>query len=242
MIIASAQTWPTYENIEANLLDHYRIINTAAANGVQLLVFPEMSITGYVHEAAEKLLFVENDSRLEKLRQLAKEHNMIVIAGAPVKLNSELHIGSFIIFPNGSISIYTKQFLHPGEEHYFVSNFVLNPVVKLEDEQIAFAICADIDHPQHAENARKKGASLYIASIFFSPQGLPGAYSTLSAYAKKFSLNVLMSNFCGESWKSPAAGGSAFWTKRGEMVGKLDNTTPGLIIVQKKNGHWVLKQ
>lgn len=47
MILASAQTKPKRGDIESNLIDHYNIIDLASKNQVDLLVFPEMSITGY---------------------------------------------------------------------------------------------------------------------------------------------------------------------------------------------------
>ncbi len=45
MILAAAQTKPTRGDIEANLSDHYRLIELAVQNGAQLIAFPEMSIT-----------------------------------------------------------------------------------------------------------------------------------------------------------------------------------------------------
>ncbi|WP_244284342.1 nitrilase-related carbon-nitrogen hydrolase [Flavobacterium oncorhynchi] len=50
MILAAAQTKPTQGNIEANLQDHYNLIEMAVQNGEQLITFPEMSITGNERE------------------------------------------------------------------------------------------------------------------------------------------------------------------------------------------------
>lgn len=60
MILAAAQTKPTQGNIEANLQDHYNLIEMAVQNGAQLITFPEMSITGNEREN-------ENDNWTSKI-------------------------------------------------------------------------------------------------------------------------------------------------------------------------------
>ena len=160
MIIASAQTKPQNEDINRNLHDHYRLIRLAADNGVKLIAFPEMSITGYVRELAKKLSFIENDSRLDKLRELAVDNDMIIIAGAPIKMDSGLYIGSFVILPDNSISIYTKQFLHAGEDEFYAASFDYNPIINLDGERISLAICADIENPLHADKANKANCTI----------------------------------------------------------------------------------
>jgi predicted amidohydrolase len=238
MILASAQTKPKRGNIQENLDDHYRLIEIASDNGADLIVFPEMSITGYERERADILAFSSNDNRLDKLIRLAVDNKIIVIAGAPVLINTDLFIGGFIILPDCSVKIYTKQFLHPGEEKYFKSSIDHNPIIELENERISLAICADIDHHLHAENASKVESSIYISSLFFSPNGIPTAHNLLSNYAEKYSMNVLMSNFSGESWGQPSGGRSAFWNKNGGLIVEMNDSNSGLLVVARRNDHW----
>ncbi|MDR1336591.1 MAG: hypothetical protein LBK22_07175 [Tannerella sp.] len=80
MILASAQTRVKQGNIESSLNDHYNLIDLASRNQADLIVFPEMSITGYEREKALDLAFTEKDSRLDVLRQLSAEKQMILIA------------------------------------------------------------------------------------------------------------------------------------------------------------------
>ena len=241
MILAAAQTKPSRGNIEANLSDHYRLIKLAVQNGAQLIAFPELSITGYEREHAQKLAFKKDDSRLDHLKKLAVENNIIIIAGAPIQIESELFIGEFVISPDSSVSIYTKQFLHEGEDEFFQSSFDYNPMITIEDKKISFAICADIDNPLHPENAFKRETDIYIASIFFSPNGIPNAYRDLQGYAQKHKMNVLMSNFSGESWGYPSGGKSAFWNNKGELLGQLNNSDSGLLLVENQNDNWTSK-
>jgi predicted amidohydrolase len=240
MILAAAQTIPKRGDIDANLLDHYRLIELAATNGVQLIMFPELSITGYEREDAARLAFTENDSRLNHLKKLATENKITVIAGAPIRIGSNLFLGEFCIAPN-DVSIYTKQFLHTGEEVYYQPSFDYNPMLEIENERISCAICADIDHPKHPENASIRNSSTYIASIFFSPNGIPQAHQSLQNYASQFQMNVLMANFGGDSYGSPSGGRSAFWNNKGELIAQMGDSGSGLLIIEKQDNDWTSK-
>lgn len=238
MIIASAQTKPVTGDISKNLTDHYSLINIATDNGADLIVFPEMSITGYSRENANKLKFTEKDDRLNEFKRLSIEKKIVIIAGTPVEINTDLFIGSYIFSPNGYVSIYTKQFLHPGEELFFKSSFNYNPVIELHDEKISLATCFDIENNVHAEKAGKIKTTLYIPSIFYSTIGMHEAHILLSGYAKKYSMNILMSNYVGPTWGIEAGGKSAFWNKDGELIAELDSINTGLLIVKKNKGIW----
>ena len=241
MILAAAQTKPKRGDISSNLLNHYHLIELAAQNGANLIAFPELSITGYERENAKELIFTKDDYRIDHLKELAVRNNIVIIAGVPIQIDSQLYIGEFIITPDNSVSIYTKQFLHTGEDEFFDSTFDYNPMISIEDQNISFAICADIDNSLHPENARKKETDIYIASIFFSPNGIPNAYRDLQNYAQKHKMNVLMSNFSGESWGSPSAGQSAFWNNKGELIAQMNDSDSGLLLVEKQDDNWTSK-
>ncbi len=238
MILTAAQTKPKRGDIDANLLDHYRLVELAATNNANLIVFPELSITGYEREKAKQLAFSPNDFRLNQLRKLAVKNQITIIAGAPILIKSELFLGEFIISPDNSISIYTKQFLHTGEEVFYQSSFDYNPILEIEKERISFAICADINNPLHSENAKKNKVSIYIASIFFSPNGIPEAHHSLQNYATNHNMNVLMANFTGESYGSPSGGHSAFWNNKGELKAQMGDSDSGLLLVEQHDTGW----
>lgn len=232
MKIAAAQIQPIGQNTDANIKTHLRMVELAAQQNVDLILFPEMSLTGYERENADALAFTENDARLSVLMEKAKQYQMYIVVGAPIKINSELCIGSFIFSPNGATKIYTKQFLHDGEVLYFNAGNSLNPLIEGQDEKISLAICADISHPVHAENASKMNATLYLASIFYTPNGIDGAYTQLSAYAKKYAMNIVMANYVGSSYSLKAAGKSASWNKKGELISQLNGEEENLLIVE----------
>ena len=238
MILASAQTSPKRFDFESNLNDHYELIKLAAENDADLILFPELSITGYERDMAKGMVFQQHDSRLSQLRNLSVKYKIIVIAGAPVMIDQEIFIGACIIMPDDTISIYTKQYLHAGEDIIYNSSFDHDPIIETGNERISMAICADINNPKHPESARKKGISIYLASIFWEPQDMAKAYKILSEYSGKHAMNILMSNYCGQSWGLDAGGKSGFWDKNGSLIANLNSKDPGLLLIENDIGNW----
>lgn len=241
MILASAQIKGIVGDLKGNLNNHLKMIRLASKNKASLIVFPEMSLTGYCREEALEFAFTKNDSRLTILKEEATKNKMIIVVGAPIIIQNNMYIGSFIIKPNANIEIYTKQFLHDGEALFFKSSFNYNPIIKIENEIIQFAICADIDTEKHAVNASKNNCSMYISSIFFSKKGIEKGHKILANYAKKYKFSILMSNYNGKHWSTLAGGKSAFWNNKGKKINELSISKEGLLIAEKVTANWNIK-
>lgn len=244
MIIAAAQTLAFPRDIAANIADHCAFIEQAAAHKAQLIVFPEMSISGYDVKDPRPLAFMQNDPRVAPLRKAAIAHNMIVAAGAPVAIGEALHIGLFIFLPTGEELLYTKQYVHFSEAAFFTSCFDHDPQVQLGEERISFAICADLKNPLHAEAAAKRESTLYVASIFYTPDSIEDGHARLAAHARTHNMNVLMANFLRSEDAAPddmGSGRSAFWSAGGEMIASLGESERGLLLITKDERGWSAK-
>src|SRR5262249_22829432 len=97
--LAAAQTVPKRGDVEANVEGHIRLIHVAAEAHARVLVFPELSLTGYELDLADELAFSEDDARLNPLLDSASSFGMTLVVGAPVRIGSLLHIGAFILSP-----------------------------------------------------------------------------------------------------------------------------------------------
>ena len=74
MRVALAQMAPVLGNVEANLKLHREIVLEAARAGVNLVVFPELSLTGYLLQdlVAEVALVPERSQEVRVLRRLSR--------------------------------------------------------------------------------------------------------------------------------------------------------------------------
>jgi predicted amidohydrolase len=234
--IAAAQSVSVPGDIAANVLIHTRFIAAASQEGVNLLVFPELSLSGYELSLLRACVVQPADDRLAPIRDLARETHMTVVVGAPVGGNTEAapSIGAITFFPEGGTAIYRKQHLHAGEENYVTKGKAGATSHALFGESFALAICADTAHEHHAASAAASGASLYLAGVLVSDAGYAADSANLQRYAANFDVAVLMSNHGGPSGGYVSARGSAFWAPGGKLV----VTAPGTGVVSNDSEEW----
>jgi len=235
--IAAAQTVPVKGNVEENIKRHEKLIKYAADKDVDILLFPELSLTGYELELAADMAMNFFDERLDPLVHLSVDHNMVIITGAPIRMDKSLYIGAFVFNPEGSISLYLKHYLHSGEEKLFQPGH-LNPLIHIGPDTASIAICADLTNPDHSADAARNDSSLYLAGAFITPDGYLADSHLLSKYARKYHMGVALSNFGGESGGKLSAGKSAIWSEAGEKVAGLEGLGEGLVIAKKINNKW----
>lgn len=143
--IAAAQTCVVKGDIEANVRAHCEFILRAASYGADLVVFPELSLTGFEPGLAATLKVTARDERLEPLRKLARRLDVTIVAGAPVDCSQEKPNIGALIFSVFAPVVYAKRFLHFDEEAIFWAGD-LGCVVDVKGVNVALAICADMNH------------------------------------------------------------------------------------------------
>ena len=228
--VAAAQTVPVPGTVEANLEAHARLVRAAADHGARWVVFPELSLTGYEPELARELAFDPDDARLDPLIRLSAEHDTTILAGAPVRLPTGLHVGAFIVSPQGSVDVYTKRHLGEGEDAFFNAG-TLDPSIRIGDKPAAIAVCADANHPSHARRAAERGAKIYLVSTFITPSELDRKAELLRDYATRHRMVVVFANYGGPSGGMEAGGRSAVWDSSGTLLARLDGAGEGLDLV-----------
>ena len=235
--IAVAQTRPIKGDIEANIRNHIRFISNAAEQKANMIIFPELSLTGYEPVLAADLAIKADDKAFDLVRRLSSQHDITAVAGAPiVNTGGKPFIGS-ICFGSFGQHVYLKQHLHPGEEKFF-SNGNEAGILNIKDTVVGLAICADIAHASHPEMTSRKGATIYAASVFVTPQGYDNDTGLLRSYALRYGMSIAMANFCGESGGMKSAGRSAIWDERGRLIIKAGEFDENLIIAEKTSTNW----
>ena len=244
--IAVAQTCPVPGDVKANLDEHIRLARLAAKEGAQVVVFPELSLTGYELTLAESLAFSECDSRLFPLLDLAAAHGMILVVGGPVRVGSFLSIGAFILYPDRTTGLYTKHHLGafppsascdscvgtvPPPEATVFQPGNRNPLIRFGDNLAAVAVCADIGRPAHPQQAADRNANTYLASMFVIPSDLGSEVSKLSRYAVQHRMMTALANFGSPSGGLRSAGRSAIWSEAGELLVQLEANGSGIAVV-----------
>ncbi|MFN8690703.1 MAG: carbon-nitrogen hydrolase family protein, partial [Cyclobacteriaceae bacterium] len=121
MKMGVAQVRAIRGDIKANLNVHLRWMEKAATSGTELLIFPELSLTGYEPTLASALAIDLHDARLDLIQAFCDQHGMSVGAGAPIRTGPGIGIGMIMFHPHQPRWVYTKKYLHADEEPFFVS-------------------------------------------------------------------------------------------------------------------------
>ncbi len=235
--IAAAQCPSIAGDIERNIQLHLQMVEAAVEQGIELLVFPELSLTGYEPAFAERCKLQPTDGRLAPFRQLANRHQITLVLGAPIDTGeSRPALGSIVFSPYG-VSTYYKQHLHPGEEQFFQPGQASRPI-KVKDLPVALAICADSSHPEHVQAAVDAHAHIYASSMMVSIEGFNNDSQQLQQYASQHQITVLMANHCAPTGGWKPAGRSTIWSPEGNVLCSADITEPALVIARQRALEW----
>jgi predicted amidohydrolase len=140
-----------------------------------------------------------------------------------------------IIFqPRKERITYSKQYLYPPEEPFFKPG--KNPLVlNIETEVVSPAICYETTNKAHCEFAKRNHATVYIASVLSSINGIDAELKILSGIAKNNNLITCMANYVGTSGGYECAGKSSVWNEKGELIGQLGDREEGVMIFDTKS-------
>jgi len=228
--IALVQTKPVKGDFVANIADHKRMISLAMEHGAELILFPELSITGYEPELAEELAIDYNDPLLNDFQSLSDHNNCVIAVGMPTRHSAGLCISLVFFLPEQPRKLYSKKFLHADEEPFFVSGAQF-PVMDIKGKKISPAICYELSVPEHAAAAHESRGNIYLVSVAKTVAGMDKAIERLAAVSKEYSMTVVLANCVGHCDNFDCGGRSSAWNNKGKLIGQLDETQEGILLV-----------
>ena len=173
--IALAQISCIQGEKKENLRKMARTAAKARKQGADLVIFPELSLTGYVvrdriYELAERI----PGPSTRRVERIAKETRTHIIFGMPElseKTQATLYNTAVFISPNGFVGKYHKMYLPTHsvfeEKRYFRPGYQIT-ALDTELGKIGLIICYDVYFPEVTRLTRLKGAQM-IVCISASP-------------------------------------------------------------------------
>jgi predicted amidohydrolase len=219
----------------ANLADHQRWAGLAVEQDADLLVFPELSITGYEPSLAAELATTVDDLRFAGLQRVSDKYGILLCVGVPIKVEAGVQIGMVIFRPDAPRQVYAKQYLHADEKPFFVPG-TEQVFLSLGDDKIALAICYELSVPEHSVNAYSHRATIYLASVAKTAAGVEKAMGNLSTIAITYSMPTLLVNAVGPCEDGICGGGSAVFNNQGELLADLDPEDEGMLVYDTLTG------
>ncbi|MEM6378886.1 MAG: carbon-nitrogen hydrolase family protein [Bacteroidota bacterium] len=235
MKICLAQTQSQKGNIQENIRNHLRFVDSAIDANADLIVFPELSITGYEPELAEALAVNINDEIFNPFQYFADRNDIVIGVGMPTRATNGIHISMIIFQPQKGRAVYSKHLLHEDELPYFVPA-PQQAIFKIKGKRIGLGICYETLQRSHFEHAVENGADLYVASVAKPDRGVSKAYLHFPTTAMEFGIPVLMVNCVGYCDNFLSNGKSSVWNSKGVLLGQLNDNLQGYMVYDTELG------
>ena len=154
--------------IEKNYAHIKSGIEKAAAEGVQLLIFPECSVTGYPPhciKSSSQVSFVEVDKILDCIQRLAEEHQIFIVVGTIIEEDKKHYNAAILFCPDGRREIYRKRALWGWDRDNFSAGEDLG-VVKIDSYKVGIRICFEVRFPEYFRELYKNQTDLNLILFF----------------------------------------------------------------------------
>lgn len=236
--IAAAQVPSIHGDIASNIVTHLSAIEAAAQQKVNVLIFPELSLTGYEPELAAGLAITADDPRLHPFIELAQRHRMDISVGAPLSNGAaKPFLGAILYAPDGSVRTYRKMHLGGNEPEFFAPG--TEPLaITSQGHTAGLAICADASPPSHPQRYADVGAEIYAAGVFLTVEWYATDGPRLASYATQFRMLIVMANHGASTGTYKSVGNSAVWGPDGTRLAIANGTDSALIIASHMDAGW----
>ena len=224
-------------NIER--MEHF--IEAAADKNVEVVCFPEMSITGYAlkEEIREFAEFVPGPST-RVVQRMAQKYEIVVLAGLAERTGGGIAITQIVASPDGEMDIYRKLHLSEGEQALFQAGGDI-PVFTKGRTAFGMQLCYDAHFPELSTLLALKGAE-----VLFIPHASPAPESPeekrrrwsryLAARAYDNSVFVVACNQTGDGGAGIRFSGVALiLDPRGNVIAETSGDDEEMIIAELKS-------
>ena len=229
MILSLVQYKSVKGDITQNITNHLPFIQMAYSYNAELILFPELSLTGYEPSLAKELAIQIDDPRLLSFQLISDQRNIKIGVGVPTLQENGICISTLVFRPNQPVQVYSKQHLHEDEKPFFIPGPNSDGIIA-DSPKTALAICYELSVPEHSQQAADQGAQLYAATVAKDAVGVQHAHTTLSEISKRHVMMSCMVNATGPSDDFVSVGGSGVWNQQGELLGRLDGNREGMLL------------
>lgn len=172
-ILAIAQIDSVLGDINKNISKHISFIKSAIKQNADLIVFPELSLTGYsLKDIVHDIALNENEiNNLNEFKKLSRQISILV--GLVEESNEFKYYNSFYLFEKGKVNLIHRKIYLPTygmfeEGRYFSAGKDLKPFKTKSCDKIGVLICEDSWHPVLSNLLAHQGSK-----IIFSPTASP---------------------------------------------------------------------
>lgn len=240
LTVAAAQIACLPGDLQANLASHLAMIETAQLRGVDLLVFPELSLTDYLSAPdCPALAMTREEDTLTLIAKMAGP--MTVSVGFIERAEDGRVFNAQALLAGGGVAAVHRKLNLPGygnlrEHEVYSAGDTLDAVPLAGGWRIATLICADSWNPALPWLAALSGANLLLQPVASSLGAVGGGFDNprgweinLAHTALTYGLPIVFANHCGARGDVAFWGGSRILDATGRELARA-NAEPGLVV------------
>jgi len=158
-----------HDDLDKNLNHIKGWIQKAADEGIDILAFPETSLTGYLYEGFRRVKREDIEAAIDTLVDLTRKLKVSAVVGSPVWEEDRLFNSVVILLADGRRLLYHKNHLVDYEEEYFTPGKA-RLTFALGHLTFGTIVCRDQNFPELARSVREDGAQvLFISCAHYYP-------------------------------------------------------------------------
>ena len=171
MSVAGAQFHSEYADKQYNLKKIENLCNLAKNKGVDFILFPELSITGFIIDAnVVRVAEAVPGPSTEYLAQVSRRLKIVVGAGL-IESQCGLNYNTMVLVgPSGLIGKYRKVHLPFVEYPWYTSGSTF-PVFDVLGWKVGLSTCCDNLFPEHARILSVRGTEIILAPFCWLYEG-----------------------------------------------------------------------
>lgn len=223
LVVAAVQPRVLDGDVEANVASHVEAIVRADA---RLVVFPELSLTGYQVDAPT--VDLAGDGVVKLVTACAATHS-VALVGAPVETAGGRFIAMVQVHGGGVNVAYRKTFLSGDERRHFVAGDGPR-VIEVDGWRVGMGICRDTGVDDHVRGTAALGVDVYVCGVVHHETELDEQQRRGRNISAICDAPVVMASFAGRTGGGFAktAGRSAIWSKDGALLTEADACPGGV--------------
>ncbi len=213
LVVAVAQPRTVGYDVSANARAHAAAIRAA---GARVVVFPELSVTGYELDAPA---VAPDDPRLAPIVAACAETGALALVGAPVADVTGAYIAMLAVDGEGARVAYRKMWLGEAEAGRFTPG-PAPAAVDVDGWRLGLAICKDTGVPRHAADTAALGVDAYLAGTVEHAHQAASQAERARRVAVEHRVWVAVASCAGPTGGGFArtAGRSGIWSPGGDPV------------------------
>jgi predicted amidohydrolase len=234
MRIAAAQLDPHLGEIANNLKACAKVVAEAAANGVELVVLPECSLSGYMfgdRSAASASAEPVPGPATEELVAACRTCGINCVVGLLEREGEDLYNTAVVLGPDGVVGRYRKSHLPIlGVDRFVRSGNEPPPVFELAGARVGIEICYELRFPEVTRLLALAGAEVVLNPTNWPRNAAPLADFFIRTRAAENRVWIVAASRVGREEGATFIGRSQVVDPAGRRTAELDDSSEGLLV------------